>query len=132
MWKRQFDSGWVHQEVMDFKLGTIKHLQEFVAEKIKARGFEDETLHERLLLLTEELGELVKACRKISGMNVDQNREIINKTGEEIADVINLIFAVGIELGLDIEKEFIEKNKKVDERFYKRVKSGDEGDSSPK
>ena len=72
------------------------------------------------MLLTEELGELVKACRKISGMNVDQNRETLNKTGEEVADVINLVFAVGIKLGLDIEKEFIEKNKIVDQRFYKR------------
>ncbi len=106
---------------MELQPGTIKHLQEYVAEKIKARGFEDENLHERLLLLTEELGELVKACRKISGMNVDQDRETLNKTGEEIADVINMIFAVGIKLGLDIEKEFTEKNAIVDKRFYKRA-----------
>lgn len=104
----------------ELKKGTIAHLQEHIADKIKERGFEDENLHERLLLLTEELGELVNACRKISGMNVDQNREIINKTGEEVADVINMVFAVGIKLGLDIEKEFIEKNIKVDERIYKR------------
>ncbi len=105
---------------MELKKGTISHLQEYVAEKIKERGFEDESLHERLLLLTEELGELVNACRKISGMNVDKNREITNNTGEEIADVINLVFAVGIKLGLDIEKEFIEKNAKVDKRIYER------------
>lgn len=105
---------------MELKPGTITHLQEYVAEKIKSRGFEDETLHERLLLLTEELGELVKACRKISGMNVNQQQKGDHKPGEEIADVINLVFAVGIELGIDIEKEFIEKNKLVDQRFYKR------------
>jgi len=105
---------------MKLKPGTIKNLQEHIAHKIKERGFEDETLHERLLLLTEELGELVNACRKISGMHVDQNREITHTTGEEVADVINLVFAVGIKLGLDIEKEFIEKNIKVDKRFYKR------------
>jgi len=96
-------------------------LQDYVADKIISRGFEDETLHERLLLLTEELGELVKACRKISGMNVDQGKEAVHKAGEEVADVINLVFAVGIKLGLDIEKEFIEKNKIVDQRFYKRA-----------
>ncbi|KKS37980.1 MAG: hypothetical protein A3G49_01345 [Candidatus Sungbacteria bacterium RIFCSPLOWO2_12_FULL_41_11] len=107
-----------------FKLknGTIKHLQYFVACKIKERGFEDETLQERLLLLTEELGELVNACRKISGMHVDQNREISATVGEEIADVINMIFAVGIELGIDIEVEFIKKNKIVDKRVYGRIK----------
>ena len=106
---------------MELKKETISHLQEYVGEKIKTRGFEDETLQERLLLLTEELGELVKACRKISGMNVDKNREIKNETGEEIVDVINLVFAVGIKLGLDIEKEFIAKEAIINKRIYKRT-----------
>ena len=106
---------------MELQEGTIKHLQEYIAHKVRERGFEDESLHERLLLLTEELGELVHACRKISGMNVDQNREITDNVGEEVADVLNLIFAVGIKLGLDIEKEFIEKEKIVDQRVYKRA-----------
>ena len=106
---------------MELQEGTIKHLQEYIAQKVRERGFEDESLHERLLLLTEELGELVHACRKISGMNVDQNREITDKVGEEVADVLNLIFAAGIKLGLDIEKEFIEKEKIIDQRVYKRA-----------
>lgn len=105
---------------MELKKGTISHLQEYIAEKIRARGFEDESLQERLLLLTEELGELINACRKISGMNVDKNREIKNETGEEIIDVINMVFAVGIKLGLDLEKEFLAKNAKVDARTYER------------
>ena len=106
---------------MELNKETISHLQEYVGEKIKTRGFEDETLQERLLLLTEELGELVKACRKITGMNVDKDREIKNETGEEIVDVINLVFAVGIKLGLDIEKEFIAKEAVIDKRIYKRT-----------
>ena len=101
--------------------GTIKQLQEHIARKIKERGFEDETLHERLLLLAEEVGELINACRKISGMNVDQAREITNKVGEEITDVINMVFAVGIKLGIDIEKEFFSKEERVDKRTYRRA-----------
>lgn len=102
------------------KKGTIKHLQEYFTQKIKERGFEDDSLHERLLLLTEELGELVHACRKVSGMNVDQSREITEKVGEEVADVLAMLLAVGIELNLDIEKEFTEKEKIVDRRTYTR------------
>jgi len=101
--------------------GTIKHLQEHIAKKIKERGFEDETLHERLLLLAEEVGELINACRKIGGMNVDQEREITNEIGEEITDVINMVFAVGIKAGIDIEKEFSSKEQRVDKRTYKRA-----------
>lgn len=108
------------QNKLQLKEGTIRHLQEYIAEKIKERGFEDETLQERLIVLTEELGELVKSCRKISGISVDQNREITEQPGEELADVINLTFAVGIQLGLDIEKEFREKEEEIDKRVYKR------------
>ena len=104
----------------NIKKGTIKHLQEYVAYKIEKRGFKDETIHERLLLLVEEVGELVNACRKITGMNCDVNRKIKVNVGEEITDVINMVFAVGIELGLDIESEFLKKEKIIDKRFYKR------------
>ena len=100
--------------------GAISQLQEYVAKKIKERGFEDETLHERLVLLMEEVGELAKACRKISGMNIDTSREIKYKVGEEIVDVLNMLFAVGIELDIDIEKEFFKKERKNDQRIYKR------------
>ena len=105
---------------MELEKNTIKNLQEYVHSKIKERGFDDESLHERLLLLTEELGELVNACRRISGMYVDKNREIKNEIGEEVVDVINMVFAVGIKLGLDIEREFIKKESKINKRNYER------------
>ncbi len=93
-----------------------------MAEKIEERGFADETIHERLILLMEEMGELAKACRKISGMNVDTKRNIKYKVGEEITDVLNMLFAVGVELDIDIEKEFFSKEEKNDKRVYKRSK----------
>ncbi|MFA5030864.1 MAG: hypothetical protein WC495_04710 [Patescibacteria group bacterium] len=103
------------------KKGTIRSLQTYVDAKIISRGFDDESLHERLLLLVEEIGELTKACRKISGMNVDTKKKNFSTVGEEVTDCINMLFAVGIELGLDIEKEFVKKEKIVDKRFYRRV-----------
>ena len=83
------------------KKGSIRQLQEYIKEKIKEWGFDDESLHERLLLLSEEVGELIHACRKISGMNVDQD-------------------AVGIKLDIDIEEELKKKFEVVDKRNYKR------------
>ncbi len=96
---------------MRLKKGTIKHLQEYTMQKVIERGFEDESLEERLLLLTEEVGELIHASRKLSGMNIDIKRKALYQSGpaEELIDVINLAFAVGIKLGIDIEKEFLKK-----------------------
>jgi len=102
--------------------GTIKQLQDYIEFKIKERGFKNETIHERLVLLMEEVGELAKACRKISGMNIDTGREDTYKVGEEITDVLNMLFGVGIELGIDIEKEYFNKESKIDQRTYERSK----------
>ncbi|KKS84532.1 MAG: MazG nucleotide pyrophosphohydrolase [Parcubacteria group bacterium GW2011_GWA2_43_11] len=102
--------------------GTIKELQDYVEFKIKERGFENETLHERLVLLMEEVGELAKTCRKVSGMNIDVGREDAYKVGEEITDVLNMLFGVGIVLGIDIEKEYFNKESKINQRTYERSK----------
>jgi len=104
-----------------FQTGSISQVQNFLNAKLNQWGFADETLHERLLLLTEEVGELIHACRKISGMNNDQAREITKQAGEEIADILNLVFAVGIKLDLNIENEFLKVIDKVDQRTYKRA-----------
>jgi NTP pyrophosphatase (non-canonical NTP hydrolase) len=107
---------------MQLKDGALKSLQKYIELKIKERGFKDETLHERLVLLMEEVGELAKACRKISGMNIEKGKENSHMVGEEIADVINLTFAVAIKLELDVEKEFEKKEEKNDMRSYHRAK----------
>lgn len=101
---------------MKLKTGTIKQLQEYISYKDGKRGFGDETVAQRLLLLTEEVGELVKACRKKIGIGVGKysNERHI---GEELADVIYMIFSTGDRLGLDIEKEFLKKDEDIDKRM---------------
>ena len=111
------------KQIRKLPTDSIQKLQDHIAWKLKDRGFEDETLHERLLLLSEEVGELIKACRKITGMNVNMRAKIEYNPAEEIIDVINMVFSVGIKLGLNIEKEFLKKEREIDKRIYKRTKS---------
>lgn len=112
-----------HNEIIRMNLteGTIKALQEHIGKKITERGFDDESLHERLLLLAEEVGELIHACRKTSGMYTDKNRPSDERPEEEIVDVLNLIFAVAIKMGVDVETEFIKKEAVIDTRTYGRT-----------
>ncbi len=108
---------------ISYKKGLITELLKYIHAKTRERGFEDETLQERLLLLMEEVGELAHACRKVSGMYCDKNRKIKNEIGEEFTDVLNMLFAVGIKTGVDLEKEFIKKEKINNKRQYSRKKS---------
>lgn len=99
--------------------GTIHTLQTYIEAKIQDWGFADETLEQRLLLLTEEVGELAKACRKQMGIKNDVARVKEYNPGAEVVDVINMVFAVGIQLGVDIDAEFVKKYREVDARVYK-------------
>jgi len=105
----------------ELRKNTIIDLQGYVGQKIKERGFADESLHERLLLLCEEVGELIKACRK-TGIGHIKDTEGDFDISEEIVDVLNMLFAVAIELNLDVESSFREKEKRIDKRCYARKK----------
>ncbi len=100
---------------------TIRTLQTYIEAKIKDWGFDDESLEQRLLLLTEEVGELAKACRKQTGIKTDAARAKNYDPAAEVVDVLNMVFAVGIQLGIDIEAEFIKKYREIDQRVYKHA-----------
>lgn len=105
---------------MELKEGAIRHIQEYVTLKLNERGFQDESLHERLLLLSEEIGELVHASRERLGMNVDELDIGPSKAGEELADALNMVFSVAVKLNIDLEKEFLAKEVIVDQKTYSR------------
>lgn len=106
---------------MEFKKGTIRHFQEYFNQKCKEWNFADEPLYEKLLLLTEEVGELIHACRKLIGMHLDTGRKTTAQIKEEMADVIMMAFDAASKLGVDLEKEILKKIKVVDKRKYKRA-----------
>ena len=102
-----------------YPTNSIKTIQNYVQAKIDERGFSDETIHERLLLLTEAVGELVKAVRKVANMNVSAHSKT-HSVEEELADVLNMLFAVAIELKVDLEVAHKTKEAEIDKRVYKR------------
>jgi NTP pyrophosphatase (non-canonical NTP hydrolase) len=104
---------------MKIEKGVIRQLQEYVRNKTEERGFDEDPLSVRLLLLSEEVGELIHACRKRLGMNF-RNKAKDTVIGEELADVFHMILSVANELGIDLEKEFVKKEKKNDKRVYRR------------
>ena len=105
---------------MELEIGTIRHLQEYAAFKSKERGFDDETAEERLIILVEELGEIMKAYRKRAGMYVNQADKKNDDIGQEIGDVLNMLMAFANAVGVDVENDFRAKEEKNDLRNYKR------------
>ena len=84
-------------------------MQEYARKMIEARGFEDETPQDILMLLTEELGELAKEVRKTTKVKLDKNADKTPNLGNEIADVFNYLLALCIAKDIDLLQAFKQK-----------------------
>jgi len=108
---------------MDLTSGTIKHLQAYVKEKSTERGFDDETAGELLVLLTEELGEVMKAYRQQAGMYINDAVKTDSDIGTEIADVLIVLLELASKLDVDVESAFRKKERINEQRTYSRGNS---------
>jgi NTP pyrophosphatase (non-canonical NTP hydrolase) len=93
---------------------TLNDFQKYVIELEKERGFSDQTIIDKCLLLGEEVGELFKAVRKTEGLVVDANSGFTD-IGDELTDIFIYLCAIANRKNIDLEAAFLakeEKNKK--------------------
>lgn len=90
---------------------TLSDIQTYIKKVLQLRGFENQNVKDKLLLLAEEVGELVKAVRKNSlGASVDLKKiENYDSVESEIADVLIVLISVANILDVDIFKSLKEK-----------------------
>ncbi len=88
---------------------SLKEIQEYAKKMIMARGFEEETPQDILMLLTEELGELAKEVRKTTKVKLDRNADKTPNLGNEIADVFNYLLALCVAENIDLLQAFKQK-----------------------
>ena len=87
---------------------TLPDLQGYVRRATAARGFDEETIPQKFMLLQEELGEAAKAVHKISGIKTHEQSEQRN-LWEEFADMLFLILDISNKLNIELEEAFIVK-----------------------
>ncbi len=87
---------------------TLPDLQQYVHILEAARGFSQQPIIEKSLLLGEEIGELFKAIRKIQGLNIDQNSKV-TAVGDELADILIYLCAIANRCSIDLETAFRQK-----------------------
>ena len=87
----------------------LADLQRYVAELEQERGFADQGVIEKCLLLGEEIGELFKAVRTQQGLKVDVPG---GEVGEELADILIYLCAIANRLDVDLEAAFRAKEAK--------------------
>lgn len=87
---------------------TLADFQVYVAELETERGFDDQSVRDKCLLLGEEIGELFKAVRKVEGLKVDVSSQF-GTVSEELADVLIYLCAIANRYDIDLEAAFRDK-----------------------
>lgn len=101
---------------------SLREVQKYIEDMNEVRGFNNESIQDRMLLLTEEIGELAKSIRKTStNMCTDVNKQYNYDTVEsEIADCFYVLTSVASYLNIDVFKSLKDKEEKNIHRVWKK------------
>ena len=101
------------------KKSSVADLQKYIKDMIETRGFKNSLL-ERMVLLTEEIGELAKEVRKTdNNLYIDINKEYNSSLENEITDVFICLMGMCELIDMDIVEGLKNKEKINFERVWK-------------
>jgi len=86
----------------------MKKLQEHIKKINKERGWDETTVSELFMYLSEEVGEAAKAARQIMNSRVDKNSDKY-ELGHELADILSYVLDIANRFDVDLEKSYWEK-----------------------
>ena len=103
------------------KENTIDEIQEYIKKVIELRGFANQNIQDKMLLLLEETGELAKAIRKtLPEIPIDYNKiENYTSIEEEIADVFIVLVSICNKLNINLYEALKNKEEKNIKRNWK-------------
>ena len=97
---------------------TLRDYQNYVIALEQQRGFSDQTVMEKCLLMGEEIGELFKAVRKNMKLKTDVNANV-GSVKDELADIFIYLCAIANRYEIDMEQAFREKEEINKHRVWK-------------
>lgn len=100
---------------------SLTAVQEYVKKVNTIRDFEQQSIQDTMLLLTEEVGELAKSIRKYhTAMTTDVNKQNnYDSVESEVADVFYMLSCVCNKLDINMVEALVEKEKKNINRTWK-------------
>ena len=101
----------------DTQNASLDAYQQYVREVMSERGFDDETVSQKFMLLLEEAGEFAQAAREKANL-----AQASDATAEELedaaADVFTILLDICNHVGLDLDKAFINREHKNQTRTW--------------
>lgn len=101
--------------IEDTRLGSY---QRYVQKAMKARGFSDETVSQKFMLLLEEAGQFAQTARHDANLKARADRMPSDSLADEAADVLTVLLDICNQLGIDLESAFVQKEQKNQTRSW--------------
>jgi len=101
-------------------LEALRRIQDYIWQMNIDRGFNTEDPAKKMLMLTEEVGEVAKAAkavRKLSGLKFDKSTSQ-SDLAEEIADVFIVLLGLAGTTGVDVAQALKFKEEKNSKRNW--------------
>lgn len=93
---------------------TIEALEAYLAHRYKGWG-NDQGM---FMQLVEEIGEVAEVLNKKMGRKANDEENIIEHLGVELADMIHYIVAIAALNDIDLERIMLEKDKKASVKYH--------------
>ena len=93
---------------------TIEALEAYLAHRYGGWGKEESMF----MKLVEEIGEVAEVLNKKAGRKVNNEENINEQLGIELADMLHYIVAIAALNDLDLERIILEKDKKASVKYH--------------
>lgn len=101
----------------DTQDATLAAYQQYVQQVMQERGFDDETISQKFMLLLEESGEFAQAAREKA--NLAQASDVqADDLEDAAADVFTVLLDICNQLNIDLEKAFIKREHENESRTW--------------
>ena len=101
----------------DTQNATLAAYQQYVHQVMSERGFDDETVSQKFMLLLEEAGEFAQAARQQASLTqaTDTAKEDLR---DAAADVFAVLLDICNQLGINLEQAFTNREHKNQNRTW--------------
>ncbi len=101
----------------DTQDASLAAYQSYVRQVMQERGFDDETISQKFMLLLEESGEFAQAAREKASLAQASDAKA-DELDDAAADVFAILLDICNHVGIDLEKAFIKREQENQTRKW--------------
>ena len=104
-------------DAQDTQNAALAAYQQYVRQVMSERGFDDETVSQKFMLLLEEAGEFAQAARNKANL-AQSSDATVEDCSDAAADVFAILLDICNQLDINLEQAFINREHKNQTRTW--------------